>query len=47
MVAAGLEGLARGKRVVVPGMLIRAGAPITRLTPRWLTNRVVERVFRS
>ena len=47
VVAAGLDGLARGKRVVVPGMLIRAGAPVTRLAPRWLTNRVVERVFRS
>lgn len=47
VVAAGLAGLARGKRVVVPGALVRAGAPMTRLAPRWLTNRVVERVFRS
>jgi short-subunit dehydrogenase len=47
VVAAGIDGLARGKRVVVPGLLIRAGAPVGRLAPRWLTNRVVERVFRS
>jgi short-subunit dehydrogenase len=47
VVAAGIDGLERGKRVVIPGLLIRAGAPVTRLAPRWLSTRVVERIFRS
>ena len=47
VVAAGIDGLERGKRVVLPGLLIRAGGPVTRLAPRWLTNRVVEKIFRS
>lgn len=43
---AGLEGARRGKRVVIPGNLIRVGAPLLRLTPRAVELRVVERLFR-
>ena len=44
--AEGLEGLERGRRVVVPGAVIRAGSPLLRLAPRGLAVRFVERVFR-
>ena len=44
--AAGLEGLDRNRRVVIPGAMIRAGSPVMRLTPRGLSLRLVERIFR-
>ena len=44
--AAGLEGLEAGRRVVIPGALIRAGSPLMRLAPRALSLRLIERVFR-
>ncbi len=43
---AGLEGLERGRRVVIPGRIIRAGSPLMRLAPRSLELRLVERIFR-
>ena len=44
--AEGLEGLERGRRVVIPGAIIRAGSPVMRLAPRALQLRLVERLFR-
>jgi hypothetical protein len=46
VVAAGIEGAARGKRVVVPGPLVRLGSMGSRYAPHWLSNRVIERIFR-
>ncbi len=46
VVRAGIDGAERGKRVVVPGALIRGGAPFTRLAPRFLALPIVERIFR-
>jgi hypothetical protein len=43
---AGLQGLERGRRVVIPGRIIRAGSPLMRLAPRSLELRLVERIFR-
>ncbi len=43
---AGLRGLERGRRVVVPGALIRAGSPLMRLAPHGLELRLLERMFR-
>ena len=45
VVRAGIEGAQRGKRVVVPGALIRAGVAMNGWAPHWLTNRVIHRVF--
>jgi hypothetical protein len=45
VVRAGIEGAASGKRVVVPGALVRAGVTGGRYVPRWVTNRVIGRVF--
>lgn len=42
----GLAGLERGRRVVIPGAVIRAGSPLLRLAPRALQLRLVERIFR-
>ena len=39
-------GLERGRRVVIPGAVIRAGSPLMRLAPRALQLRLVERIFR-
>ena len=44
--AEGLEGLERGRRVVIPGAIIRAGSPLMRLAPRGIQLRLVERIFR-
>jgi uncharacterized protein len=44
---AGLDGVRRNKRVVVPGALTRVSAPVARFAPRALQLRFVERVFRS
>lgn len=41
-----LDGTHRGKRVVVTGLQIRAGAPFTRYMPRWLTLPIAEKFFR-
>ena len=46
VVRAALDGAERGKRVVVPGALIRAGSPLTRFAPRFLELPIVERIFR-
>ena len=43
---AGLDGVRRNKRVVVPGALTRVAMPVSRLAPRALQLRFVERVFR-
>jgi short-subunit dehydrogenase len=43
---AGLDGVRRNKRVVVPGALTRAAMPVARFAPRALQLRFVERVFR-
>jgi uncharacterized protein len=43
---AALRGAERGRRVVVPGAVIRAGAPLLRITPRMVALRVAERAFR-
>ena len=43
---AGLRGLERGRRVVVPGGLIRAGSSLLRLTPHGLGLRMTERLSR-
>ena len=45
VVRAGIEGAARGKRVVVPGAVVRAGTLMNAVTPHWLTNRVIGRMF--
>ena len=45
VVRAGIDGAASGKRVVVPGALIRAGVTGGHYVPRWVTNRVIGRVF--
>lgn len=45
VVRAALDGAARGKRVVVPHPLVRLGAPVSRVSPRWITNRVIGRVL--
>jgi short-subunit dehydrogenase len=45
VVRAGIDGAASGKRVVVPGALIRVGVTGGRYVPRWVTNRVIGRVF--
>ncbi len=42
----GIEGAARGKRVVVPGLQVRAGAPFARYMPRFVQLPLVERLFR-
>ena len=44
--AEGLEALERGRRVVIPGAIIRAGSPLMRLAPRAFQLRLVERIFR-
>jgi short-subunit dehydrogenase len=41
-----IAGAENGKRVVVPGLLVRAGAPLARLAPRAFELRLVERLFR-
>lgn len=43
---AGLDGVRRNKRVVVPGALTRVSMPVARFAPRSLQLRFVERVFR-
>ena len=43
---AGLRGLERGRRVVVPGALIRAGSSLLRLAPHGLELRLTERLAR-
>ena len=43
---AGLRGLERGRRVVVPGALIRAGSSLLRLAPHGLELRLTERLSR-
>jgi short-subunit dehydrogenase len=43
---AGLRGAERGRRVVIPGAVIRAGAPLLRIAPRMVALRVAERAFR-
>jgi uncharacterized protein len=45
VVRAGIEGAAGGKRVVVPGALVRAGVTGGRYVPRWVSNRVIARMF--
>lgn len=45
VVRAGIDGAASGKRVVVPGALIRAGVTSGRYVPRWVSNRVIGRMF--
>jgi uncharacterized protein len=47
VVREGIEGAAGGKRVVVPGRLVRAGVTGGRYVPRWVSNRLIGRVFRS
>jgi short-subunit dehydrogenase len=41
---AGYRGAMRGRRVVIPGLLNRAGAFATRFVPRSVLLRVVRRV---
>jgi uncharacterized protein len=43
---AGVEGLASGKRVVVPGITVRAAALASQHLPRMLGVRIGERLFR-
>jgi uncharacterized protein len=45
VVREGIEGAARGKRVVVPGALMRGGMLVNSVTPHWITNRVIGRMF--
>lgn len=45
VVQAAIEGAERGKRVVVPGVLMRTGVTLNGLAPHWITNRVIHRIF--
>ena len=45
VVRAGIEGAERSRRVVVPGTLVRGGTALGGLAPRWITNRVIHRIF--
>lgn len=42
---AGVDGLAANKRVVVPGLAIRAGAMVSRYSPRAIGLRVTDQLF--
>ncbi len=42
----GIDGAARGRRVVVPGAQVRAGTPVLRFAPRFVSLPLVERLFR-
>lgn len=46
VVSDAISGAASNKRVVVPGLLVRAGMTGGRFTPRWLTNRAIGLMFR-
>ncbi|WP_205695552.1 SDR family oxidoreductase [Conexibacter sp. SYSU D00693] len=46
VVAAALDGARRGKRVVVPGAVIRAAVPVSRFAPRAVSLPLFERFFR-
>lgn len=41
-----IEGAERGRRVVVPGLVVRSGVTAGRFVPRWLSNRVIHQMFR-
>jgi short-subunit dehydrogenase len=43
----GLDGLLKGKRLVIPGLLNKVLAHSTRLSPRGLNARVVRRLMKS
>jgi short-subunit dehydrogenase len=44
---AGYKGLARGKRVVVPGLVNKMGVVATRLAPRGLVTKMAGKINRS
>lgn len=46
VVAAGLDGVRRGKRVVIPGFVMRAAMPVSRFAPKGLALPALERFFR-
>jgi len=42
----GIDGAARGRRVVIPGARVRAGSPFVRYAPRFVQLPVMEKFFR-